>query len=333
MPKRRWARVLVVAAAVVLVPYLFSRIAAPTRRISVFADSDVVQRSAAGKETIRVACYNIAHGRGVADSNWSGGTLDERMDRLDKIGELLKRIDADVVVLNEVDFDSSWSHSVNQAEYLAKIAGYDFRVEQRNLDFRVLWWKWRFGNAILSKAPISNAYVVDFPGYKWWETLLAGKKRGVKCEVTFNGSHHVIVGCHLSHRSESLRVQSAQFLVDDIRGGFDPLFIAGDMNSTPSGFPKHNVDKQERNAIEVFDRSGLFVRNPATAPPEETSLTFPSTNPQMVIDWILISNDYSFQDYRVLKSDLSDHLPIYADVLVKPNREDSGVSPPASEVD
>ena len=53
----------------------------------------------------------------------------------------------------------------------------------------------------------------------------------------------------------------------------------------------------------------------------------------MVIDWILISNDYSFQDYRVLKSDLSDHLLIYADVLVKPNREDSGVSPPASEVD
>ena len=299
---------------------------APARSIAVFPDLDVAPLSTAGKETIRVACYNIAHGRGIADSNWSGGTLKERMDRLDKIGELLKKIDADVVVLNEVDFDSSWSHSVNQAEYLAKVAGYPFRVEQRNLDFRLLWWKWRFGNAILSKTPISGACVINFPDYRWWETLLAGKKRAVKCEVAFNGSHHVIVGAHLSHRSEALRVQSAQVLVNCVHRGLYPVVIAGDMNSTPAGFPNHQVDANDRNAIEVFEQSGTACRYS-----DRQAMTFPSTRPQMMIDWILISNDFSFQDYQVLKSDLSDHLPAYADVLLRPNRLESDVSRPTRE--
>ena len=317
-PKRWWTRALVIVAAVVLVPYIFSRIMAPSRRILVFADPEITTQSTFEKETVRVACYNIAHGRGTAESNWSGGTANERMNRLEAIGKLLMEIDADVVVLNEVDFDSSWSHSVNQAEYLGKVAGYAFRVEERNMDFRLLWWKWRFGNVILSRARISNAQVVDFPNYASWETLLAGKKRGVKCEVAFNGIQHVVVGAHLSHRSEALRVKSAQMLVDRVTegSGLHPLIIAGDMNSTPAGFPGHHVDQQEQNAVGVFDRSDLFVRNPETAPPDKQSLTFPSTAPRIVIDWIFAPVDSRFENYQVIQSELSDHLPVAAEVNV-----------------
>ncbi len=41
---------------------------------------------------LRVACYNIAHGRGVAVSNWDGGDRAERIARLDQIAELLRRL-------------------------------------------------------------------------------------------------------------------------------------------------------------------------------------------------------------------------------------------------
>ena len=100
----------------------------------------------------------------MATSNWQGGTLKERETRLTQIADLLRDLDADIVVLNEVDFDSSWSSSTNQARYLAKQAGYPYWAEQRNLDFRILIWKWRFGNAVLSKYPIIEAGVVGPSG-------------------------------------------------------------------------------------------------------------------------------------------------------------------------
>ncbi len=114
-------RILWIALAVLLVPYLFSRMMSPSRRVAVYADASGAEKLRT-TETLRVACFNIAHGRGLASSNWNGGTAAERMLRLVEIGDLLRKIDADVVVLNEVDFDSSWSHSVNQAEYLARRA-------------------------------------------------------------------------------------------------------------------------------------------------------------------------------------------------------------------
>ena len=57
---------------------------------------------------------------------------------MDQIAALLRTINADVVVLNEVDFDSTWTHSVDEARYLAEKAGYPFLAEQRNIDYRVL---------------------------------------------------------------------------------------------------------------------------------------------------------------------------------------------------
>ena len=335
LPKRWWTRILFILAAVILVPYVFTRMMAPSRRIAVFPDSNGAMLSTSGKETVRVACYNIAHGRGTAESNWSGGSAKERMDRLNAIGQLLKEIDADVVVLNEVDFDSSWSHCVNQAEYLAKVAGYSFRAEERNIDFRVLWWKWRFGNAILSKTPISNAKVIDFPNYAGWETLLAGKKRGIKCDFAFNGDVHAIVGAHLSHRSENLRVKSAQMLVGYLHDGLSPLIVAGDMNSTPADFPNHHIDANGHNAIQVFDQPETLSRRPLDAPPAFESLTFPSMDPKMVIDWILVSSggEYRFLEYRVVRSTLSDHLPVCADISLFPNHNESGSPPVVSQVD
>jgi endonuclease/exonuclease/phosphatase family metal-dependent hydrolase len=142
----------------------------------------------------------------------AGGTAEERKTRLDQIAELLQDIDADIVVLNEVDFDSSWSLSTNQARYLAQQAGYSYWAEQRNLDFRVLTWKWRFGNAILSRYPILQSSVIDLPGFSSVETFFAGKKRALNCTVELNGNKVRILAVHLCHRSEAIRARSAEVL-------------------------------------------------------------------------------------------------------------------------
>lgn len=316
-PRRRWLQAFVLGLLFVLVPYSFSRLKSESRRVSVHLD----ERSAAPRKfggTLRVACFNIAHGRGLATSNWGGGDRTERRGRLSEISELLDEIDAEVVVLNEVDFDSSWSGHVNQAELLAMLSEYAYRVEQRNLDFRVLGWTWRFGNAVLSKYPIRAAELVELPSYSTWETTLFGQKQAVLCQVDVEGKVVRILGTHLSHRSEALRAKSADVIVAIAGSEATPLVVAGDLNSTPAGFPNSKLDQAGRNAIAVLDASGSFRRLPDSAPPEDEALTFPADGPNQVIDWVMIPRGWRFAEYQVVPTRLSDHRPVVAGIELSP---------------
>ena len=296
------------AIAVLLLPYLFSRLASSSRCVTIYSIADGEQPVALPKR-LRIVSYNIAHGRGLASSNWNGGDRTARRGRLSDIADLLVELDADIVVLNEVDFDSSWSGHVNQADLLAMLAEYPYRVEQRNLDVRVLGWTWRFGNAVLSRYPIVRAEVVDLPGYSVVETALVGKKRAVDCDVQVGEQQVRIVGAHLSHRSETVRVHSARTICNLVR--YDPraLIVAGDLNSTPTGLPYSTVSPDRRNAIEEFDASDFFHRT-MPANPLADALTFPADKPDRAIDWVLIPRDWRFEKYQVVPTTLSDHRPV-----------------------
>ncbi|WP_442505877.1 endonuclease/exonuclease/phosphatase family protein [Novipirellula sp. SH528] len=263
---------------------------------------------------MRVACFNIAHGRGTATSNWDGGDYHVRISRLDEIAALLRKLDADIVILNEVDFDASWSFRTNQARYLANKSGYSHWVEQRNLDFRVLSWTWRFGNAVLSKYPITDAQLVDLPGFSSFETLLAGKKRSVVCDINLDGLPLRVVAAHLSHRSESLRVQSAEIITSLTGQSTRPILVAGDMNSAPLGFPSSVVDESGGNAIEKFDKCGYFRREPSCRGTDDRQFTYHSNNPRSVIDWILIPVNWDYAQHQVDPTVLSDHRLVYTDI-------------------
>ena len=324
--KRRWRRfftILFCFLLVVFVPYMWSRVASSWREITIHQTS----RSSAAVESqdkvesqdrnLRILSYNIAHGRGLANSNWGGGNAEQRERRLDELAELLKTLEADIVVLNEVDFETSWSYGVNQAQCLAEKAGYEYRVEQRNIDFRFLFWTCRFGNAVLSKYPIRDAKVIDLPAYAEWEDLLVGKKKAVFCQVETTHQTVGVIGAHLSHRSETLRAQSAEYIVKLLDDAQQPVFLAGDLNSTPSGFPESKQGSNNKNAIEVFDASGKLQRTPMEAPLEDEQLTFHADAPQNIIDWVLIPNGWSYTDYHVELSTLSDHRPVLVEVSPK----------------
>ena len=312
LKNRKLIAVVALVLVVLLGPYLWSRFVSSSVQVQTFTANGTQPEPAKG--TIRVACYNIAHGRGLAESNWDGGDAATRLARLDDIAELLREINADVVVLNEVDFDTSWSNNINQAAVLAEKAGYPFRVEERNLDFRVLHRTWRFGNAILSKYPIAEAAVVDLPSFNDLETTFAGKKRGVRCDVSVGEQTFRVFGLHLSHRSENVRELSAQHVVDLVRESPHPCVVMGDMNSIPPGFPKSSQTSDGKNAIQTFDDSAELHRIEIEAPEDDMALTFRSDKPEIIIDWIYLSPSLSFKSHRVEPSLLSDHRPVVAQV-------------------
>ncbi len=269
---------------------------------------------------VRIGTYNIAHGRGPHDDNHAGGDQAERDARLTDIAALLRDVDADIWVLNEVDFDSAWSYGIDQARVLADRAGYPYVATQTNLDVPgfVPTGPYRFGNAILSKVPLDDCAVIALPGLRGWETVVAGKKRGLVCRV---GGHDGfdLYALHLSHRSERLRTDSMRFVLEHARGRGLEAVLAGDFNSAPSGVPGHDTDDKGRNAVDELVGSRGFVLSPHQGFETRAGLSFPSTAPDRAIDWVAAPKSWTRGPAQVVDSTLSDHRPVVAE-WVRPAR-------------
>ncbi len=249
---RRRKRLLVVAPLLLFLgigPYLWSRAMSLFRRVQTIetAQIDAPKPASDGglNSTLRIVAYNIAHGRGATDSNLTERGS-EKSARISRIAQFLTEIKADVVVLNEVDFDSTWSGGQNQAEAIAREAGFRYRVEQRNMDFRLIYGSWKSGNAILSKYPISDTELVEYPAFKSWEPWICSAKCGCVCTIRFDGRAIRVVAVHTEVRSESVRVGSVREIARLARASDIPLIAAGDFNSTPAGFPNHRTTPGRR---------------------------------------------------------------------------------------
>ena len=297
-----------------VLPWAGYRITAADRAVDVVEIVSGSTPVASVSEAFKVVTWNIAHGRGNIDTNLAGSNV-EKKERVDQIAKLLQQIGADVVVLNEVDFNATWSGGQNQARAIAEAAGYRWCATQTNLDFGFVFRRWHFGNAILSRHPISNARSVDLQPLKQWEDWLVGSKRGLMCEVELDGvtpSKIAVMALHLESRGESIRVQQVDDVVNATENCSRPFIVAGDLNTTPTTAPKSNKDAQGVNAFDKLIAQTKWIYRPESFTNAE-SFTFPAGAPVKIIDWILASDDrLPFGEYRVVQTELSDHLPVVA---------------------
>lgn len=291
--------------ALALVWYLMSRVLSSARAIRSYEVSPTAAESAAGS-ALKVATFNIAHGRGGAfgASNWQDRSRDDLIEHLRAIGSQLRRSDADVVVLNEVDFSASWSFHVNQAEFLARDAGYRFVAEQRNLDFAVPFYSFRFGNAILSRFPLSDVEFVDLPALSRWEDLAAGNHDALFAVAETTLGPVGIAALHLEYRSEAVRVQAVEAMLARLDNSYDPVVLAGDLNSSPKGYPGSQRSEAGHNAVDLLLGRGFL--------PGKTTPTFPSERPEFTIDWVLSRGGLGEIRAETIQADLSDHLMVVA---------------------
>ncbi len=93
---QRIRRVVYLALSVIVIWWAASRITSLFRAVTVTeseAQSAVV--TPLMQFSLRIATYNIAHGRGVASGNWSGGSPADRETRLLAISKLLGEFELD----------------------------------------------------------------------------------------------------------------------------------------------------------------------------------------------------------------------------------------------
>ncbi|MGA1871746.1 MAG: endonuclease/exonuclease/phosphatase family protein, partial [bacterium] len=172
--------------AIILSWYSVSRIRSISNPLSVYSfEENMTEKNTFETDRLKVASYNIAHARGgkYGAKNWNHNTEKELLKHLDKIVEQIKNEHPDIIVLNEIDFSSAWSFNINQAKYIGKNCGYAYILEQKNMDVSFPFYRFCFGNAILSKYPIENEKFIDFHPYSKLEDIFAGNHDAFFCEL------------------------------------------------------------------------------------------------------------------------------------------------------
>ncbi len=295
---------------------------------------------------LKVASYNIQFGIGFEkDSPYID--KESYIQRLETIAQILKDINADVVLLQEVDFASKRSHYIDQAKFLAAKAGYNYLSQAPTLKrkihihFHNVIGKIENGLALISKYPIqySEAIVFDYAKYMPFFTKWLYDPHGAqKCVIEFQDKKINLINLHLdpwSKKEREMQIQKIKrlWLLDKSL----PIIIGGDFNSiSPTALKRDGiylqdapwfVDKKISNIKNETTISTLLQLGFKEAAPLKLSLkhkryyTYPSDDPKEKIDHIFagyrarIIYGYIYEKAKTA----SDHLPIVAEIKINGN--------------
>jgi endonuclease/exonuclease/phosphatase family metal-dependent hydrolase len=240
---------------------------------------------APGPVTLRVVCYNIHHGEG----------LDGRLD-LERIAALITAQRADLVALQEVERGTQRTARRDLPAELARLTGLTARF-----DHNIPYQGGEYGTAILSRYPIRRAAHVPL-------TMVGpGEQRGVQqVWLDVAGTEVLFLNTHLDHRREPAERERS---VGEIRAlvtaaGSLPVIVAGDFNAVP-----------DSRAIATMRE---FLTDAWTVAGRGPGFTIPVRQPNRRIDYVWVSPHLTPVRMEVLSSEASDHLPIVAELALRP---------------
>lgn len=227
-------------------------------------------------QQVSIMSYNIHHGKD-ADGQVT----------LDQMGDFIAGSGADIVGLQEVDSVCDRSHQVDQTKSLAQAAEMNHRFT-RHFAFQ----GGAYGQGLLTKFPVLNLRNFRLPVFS--------QKKGTEVSVLLTDVHidsetTLTIGVvHLDYRSSESRMKQAQFLIDSL-SEIQNLVLVGDFNAYP-------------DAPEMVRLREYFDVFPATL----EAPTFPASNPDRRIDFVMVSkgSDFRIVDERVVDVPYSDHLPV-----------------------
>ncbi len=203
----------------------------------------------------------------------------ERQQNLEKIAEVVA--DYDLVALQEVELGSLRNGYINQVEYLADTALFPYWYAQLNRDMG------RFaqhGNGLLSRIKPSQLQ----------DHKLPGRVRGrgaISMRFNYSGVEVLVVLLHLSLGEHSRHQQLAY--VRNLIEGEKHVVLIGDMNS---------------HLQSLLFNSPLETTN--LRPAEDVLPTYPSWQPSVALDHVLVTPGLKISEFEVLECNVSDHRPV-----------------------
>jgi endonuclease/exonuclease/phosphatase family metal-dependent hydrolase len=228
----------------------------------------------------------------VVTWNVKGNELVRDPDHLEKIAEVLRGIDPDVILLQEIHRETAASAGRDQFAELVALMGMNgcfgrsIRVGEDGA----------YGNAILSRAPISSATVVRLPGGGEPRTVLQCDSEWGELRIPL-WTTHLTAWDRANRRTRSLQ---AERLAAMVQRQYDPLLIlGGDFNASTSSREMRTLTGETRLTDAVPD---YFVTHRGTG---------------RSYDHLLIAGGWRIRESRVVQEGSSDHWPVVAELELK----------------
>jgi len=238
--------------------------------------------------TIRVATYNIHKCVGM-----------DRRYSPERIVDVIRELDADVVALQEVLARSKSNPRDHQAEFIAKELGMDFRMgENRKINGA------EYGNVTLSRFPISSHCNHDI-------TVSRYEPRGcLHSEISVNGGDRLhFINVHMGTSFFERRKQVHKMLAEHVLDHPELVgrrIVAGDFNEWINGVTTR-LFKSNFNCVDPKLHLGQ-------------ARTFPGILPILHLDHVYFDDAFRLTSARLHRSRkalvASDHLPIVAEFEV-----------------
>ena len=241
---------------------------------------------------IRLLTYNIHKAIGV-----------DRRFAPDRIVEILRHHDADIVLLQEVDRGAPRSEHLDLASYIARELAYRYRAVGMNVTLK----KGRYGNATLTHFPISRQRNIDL-------TISWHKRRGaqhtrLRIPTPLGDRDLDVFNIHLGlSASERAKQLERLFVSPDFAhvGASAECVVAGDMNDW------RGVLKRRHFAPAGFECA--TNRGPGS---RWSIKSFPSYAPTGGLDKVFFRGElhllHAHRSRLKLARVSSDHLPIIVD--------------------
>ena len=232
------------------------------------------------KDTITIISYNIHHGEG----------LDGKLD-IERIADVVKRENPDIVAFQEVDVNVKRSGRIDEAQKLGELTGY-----KPFFGKAIPLTGGAYGNAIIAKdAEAVVAKHIPLPGAEPRCMIAIQTKDG-------QGRPFVFACTHLDLNDEN-RVKSVGIITEWVKGLTIPAIIVGDMNCQPGSAP-----------YKAFEESWDAAWGDKPQP------TFNAKKPRVSIDHCFTYPKQSWQvaEIKVVEETVaSDHRPVKVTLILK----------------
>jgi endonuclease/exonuclease/phosphatase family metal-dependent hydrolase len=279
-------------------------------------------------DKIKVLTYNIGYASGRKNNLSVHLTRPEVEANLEAMATALKKIDADVVALQEVDFQSARSFDINQFTYLAKALQmpYGAYVLTWNKNY-VAWPYWPpqyhfgrivSGQAVLSRYPIvgQDFIVMEKPkSNPFWYNWFYLNRIVQKVSLTIGDEPLKLWNVHLEAFDAKSRLQQIERVANWVKADDTQYrMVIGDFNSVSVYSPDAAKDPREKledkgEALQKLSEVTGF-HNAELNP---TFLTMPSWAPVKKIDHVFYPATMNLVATGTAPGLVaSDHLPVWA---------------------
>lgn len=276
----------------------------------------------ANPEQLSVVSYNIGYLSGL--TNQQAVERDRSLYDSNQATAIaaLEAIEPDILALQEIDFDAYRSFNVNQQYAVSAALEMAFGAIAINWDKRYVpfpYWPpsahYRqviSGQAVLSRYPIrrnERLVLEKVPTNPFYYNALYLDRVAQVTEIDVSGQTLILINVHLEAFDAPARSRQTQ-VVRELAESYAedyPVLLLGDFNSS-----LNRNEGDDTRSIEILLDSPVLASALPTAP---SSFTFPSDQPQYVLDYIFYTPD----TLEVLSTEVaaeaaqaSDHLPVQA---------------------